>query len=182
MNAKISFLGILFCAGIAFSAEDYSQWGYCRSVTINTSASGANITATQRYYPILLRLNAGNFNFNQAAAKGQDVRFAKANGTHLPYQIDNWDSTNQNAAVWVLLDSVYGNNSTQSFRMYHKKSGAVDSSNGAATFDTLRGFQGVFHLSEATNDTTRDVTARHFKGIPQNIGGQNPQDVSGWSN
>ncbi len=179
MNAKISFLGILFCAGIAFSAEDYSQWGYCRSVTINTSASGANITATQRYYPILLRLNAGNFNFNQAAAKGQDVRFAKANGTHLPYQIDNWDSTNQNAAVWVLLDSVYGNNSTQSFRMYHKKSGAVDSSNGAATFDTLRGFQGVFHLSEATNDTTRDVTARHFKGIPQNIGGQNPQDVSG---
>lgn len=178
MNSKSGFWGLLLCAAAAFSADDYSQWRYYRPVTLNTTAIGANVSATQWNFPTLVRLNSTNFDFSKSSRTGADVRFAKTNGAHLPYQIEQWDSAGRSAAVWVLLDTVPGN-SNRIFWMYYGKTGSTDSSKATKVFDTANGFQGVFHLAEATNDTARDATVNGFKGVPHNFGGLNPKDTLG---
>jgi len=80
----------------------------------------------------------------------------------------------------VLADTVKGNDSLVCMKMYWGKSGAVDSSNGAQVFDTASGFQAVFHMNEAANDTIRDVTKNQFKGVPLQTGAMGvPRDTTG---
>jgi PKD repeat protein len=145
--------------------DDYSQWPSSAIITLNTTATGANVAGTVTNFPVLVRLNPGNFSgFASTLAKGADIRFAKTNGTgtHLPYQIERWVNgvnNNDTAEIWVKLDTVYGNNLTQSFKIYwgNKTAGVADSSRSTAVFDTIRGFQGVWHMSDTTqnvNDAT----------------------------
>lgn len=166
---------------LSLGQEVYGTWGRYRNFSVNTTAGGANVSATLLNYPLLVRLNATNFNFALAAGNGRDIRFAKNNSLPLKYQIESWDSAAQSANVWVLLDTVLGNSSNASrFRIYYGKAGAADSSNGAVVFSTANNFQGVFHLGETgLNDTIRDATSNKFKGIPQNRGGRNPADTAG---
>ncbi len=134
-------------------AEDYAQWTYSKNINMNTSVTGANITSDQYYFPVLVRLTSGNFNFSQAQDTGMDIRFAKSNGTHLYYQIERWDRANQLAEVWVRIDTVFGNNGTQYFTMYWGNSGASSRSNGQAVFDTAHGFVAVWHLNDVNKTT-----------------------------
>ena len=138
--------------------EDYSKWTYSRNIVINTASTGAGISTKQIGFPMLVRLTSSNFTFSQAQDSGQDVRFAKANGTHLPYQIDSWNRQNQSAAVWVNVDTVFGNNSSQYFTMYWGNSSASSASNGPAVFDTANNFLGAWHLNTAGTGGRPDAT------------------------
>jgi len=132
------------------STNDYSKWAFSRNITVNTSG----ITTTNLIgFPMLVRLTSSNFDFNQAQSSGQDIRFSKADGTHLPYQIERWSQGSQVAEIWVKIDTVLSNNSTQYFKMYWGNSTASDSSNGYVVFDTANGFAGVWHLGETGNTT-----------------------------
>jgi biopolymer transport protein ExbB len=97
---------------------------------------------------VLLRLSAPAFDFSQALDSGQDIRFTKEDGTPLPYEIERWDRSSAQAAIWVLIDTVYGNSSTQTFVMQWGNASAASRSNAAAVFDTANGFAGVWHLGE----------------------------------
>ncbi|MBN2037748.1 MAG: DUF2341 domain-containing protein [Chitinispirillaceae bacterium] len=152
---------ILLCvlfAGHVSGQEDYTTWSDVQRIVVNTSASGmgANVTETVTAIPILVRLHPGNFSgFDRTQPKGADIRFAKADGTPLPYQIERWaDGANNNdtAEIWVRLDTVFALDSTHYFQMYFGNAGTVDSGNGAAVFDSAGGFVGVWHLAE-TPDT-----------------------------
>ena len=183
-NRMIQLLsaGVLGLFATSFGQEVYGSWGHYRALSVNTTAGGANVASTQFNVPVLVRLNSTNFagGFALAAGNGRDVRFAKTNTLPLKYQIESWDSAGQSAAVWVLMDTVLGNNANAAkYRIYYGKSGTADSSNGAAVFSTANNFQGVFHLNEATNDTARDATSNKFKGVPRNRGGSNPANVVG---
>jgi len=173
-------LGLL---SLSFGQDNYGQWTKYREISVNTSTSGgASVSNNQRFFPMLVRLTNANFVFASALSGGADIRFAKLDGTHLPYQIERWDAANQLADVWVLMDTVYGSNNgsvNNKIRMYYGKTGAVDSSRGDIVFSTLNNFQGVFHLGEATNDTARDATGNRFRGIPRNRGGSNPAITAG---
>ncbi len=143
---------------VRVSAEDYAnEWGYSQSILLNTTASGANVTGNVMNFPVLLRLNPGNFDgFANIQPNGVDIRFAKIDGTKLKYEIERWkdyDNDADTAEIWVKLDTVYGNNKTQSFKMYWGKPEAADSSDAAAVFDTASGFVGVWHLGEDGNTT-----------------------------
>ncbi len=174
---SLSFIPTLFALG--FGQENYAQWARYQTIKVNTTSSGANIAVTQLNFPVLVRLNAGNFDFSKSASGGADIRFTKLDGrTRLKHQIERWDATSQVAEIWVLTDTVTGNGSSN-FRLYSGKGGAPDSSSGSAVFTTRNGFQGVFHLGEATDDTARDATSNSLKGIPRNVGGKNPIDVPG---
>src|SRR5580698_9585821 len=130
MMKKIGFFVVLACLTAAFSQENYSLWSHYKNITVNTSASGANVTGNVLDFPMLVRLTSANADvFATALTGGTDIRFTKSDGvTHIAYQIDHWDSAGQNAAIWVHLDTAYGNSSTQSIRMYWGKSGSADSS------------------------------------------------------
>ncbi|MDB5047991.1 MAG: hypothetical protein JWO30_1062 [Fibrobacteres bacterium] len=153
------------------SADDYSQWGHALNLYTNTSPDGAYVTTVVNRFPLLVRLNAGNFSFSEAQGKGQDIRFADPAGKHLPYQIERWDSTAAAAEVWVLMDSIRANTIDQSLRMLWGKADAADSSNGAAVFDSADGFVGVWHLGSADTLARANSVPGGLPAAPVNYDG-----------
>ncbi len=154
------------CSSIfAQPADNYANWNHYTNVILNTQATGANIATAQAGFPVLVRLTSTTptFSFGQAQSGGQDIRFAKSDGTHIPYQIERWNSVNQIAEIWVKFD-VNGNDNTQYFVMYWGNAAASDSSNGANVFSSSNGFLGVWHLKEQGNSNVggyADATGTH---------------------
>ncbi len=141
--------------------DDYSQWNYTRKIKLNTYSTGADVATPQQSFPVLIRLSNTSFDFSQAQDSGQDIRFSKADGSHLVYQVDTWDKANKTAAIWVRVDTVLGNNSTQYINMYWGNSTVASKSNGAAVFDTSNGFVGVWHLNGTGTQKRADATANN---------------------
>jgi hypothetical protein len=137
--------------------ENYSTWADSTKITINTSVSGYNTTQDLNNFPYMVQLGK-TFNFNQAMKNGEDIRFAHGSA-HLSYQIEMWDSTKKTAYIWVLVDKIRGNDSTQSIFMYWGKSGSASQSNGSAVFDTANKFVAVWHFH---NSSLADATKNAF--------------------
>jgi len=150
---------------IAVSLND-SAWSYKKLIYFNTTASGANVLNNVTNFPVMLRLTSSTFNFSQAKANGEDVRFTKADGTPLPYEVERWDLTNSKAEIWVKVDTVYGNNNSQYIVMHWGSSPASSVSNSSSVFDTANGFQGVWHLSGNGSAVEKDATGNHYDGTP----------------
>jgi hypothetical protein len=156
-SMKWVFSGILAVAGFSVAQENLSLWQYRENVKLNTSVTGAAVAGDVVNFPLLVRLNAANFGtgFAQAKAGGADLRFTKGDSvTRLSHQIESWDSAGKTAAIWVRVDTVKGNATTQKIVMHWGKADAADSSKGAAVFQTSNGFQGVWHLNTSANDAT----------------------------
>ncbi len=143
---------------------DYTAWSGHRSIVLNTSASGADVATTVTNFPVLIRLGANEADIIAAANNGNSIRFSKADdATALPYQIESWSSSG--AAIWVLVDSVKGNNSTQTIRMHWGNGSAASESNGAAVFDTANGFSGVWHMHDSTGGYSTDATIHNTNAV-----------------
>jgi hypothetical protein len=150
LKPVIAAAAVLFGSFSLYATEDYSNWLHSKNVYFNTTSSGANVSGNVLNFPVLLRLKGTDMDFSQVKAQGADIRFAKADGTHLKYQIERYvdGASNQDTAdLWVKVDTIKGNDSTQHIIMYWGKSDAVDSSNATAVFDTANGFVGSWHLS-----------------------------------
>jgi len=172
-----------FNFGVVFGADDYTQWSNSTTITLNSVGMG--LTANVTNFPVLVRLNPGNFTgFANVNAGGTDMRFSKTDGTHLPYQIERWvdnAGNNDTAEIWVLVPQVNMNDGTQSFKMYWGKTGSGDSSRPQVVFDVANGFLGVYHLSNnnfndatssglnGTNNSTADVAG--IIGVGKNFNG-----------
>lgn len=165
----------------------YEGWQHSGSVYILTTSEGADLPATALVteFPLLVRLHQDSFDFSQAKAHGEDLRFSTANGTPLPYQIEHWDPANGMASVWVRLPSIRGN-ARQELKLHWGRSDAVSESNGSAVFNNSNGYLGVWHMNEPVKDevgtldsqdvgTTPSVgvvgPARHFAGSQGIFGG-----------
>lgn len=136
---------------------------YARKVYLNTTSSGAGVDGTVTDFPVLIRLNADNFNFIQAKTDGSDLSFRGADEKVIPHEIERWDPNGQKAEIWVLVDTVYGNNSTQYISMYWGDPEAAGSSNSSAVFDTAAGYRGVWHLGD-DGKSILDATANKHNG------------------
>ena len=140
---------------MGFSQENYSSWSNVRSIVLNTKASGAGSTTDLVNFPVLIRLTAADsLVFKKSQKNGQDIRFSKYNGVHFSYQIEQWDSAGSAAALWVKVDTVKANDSTQTaypngyLKMYCGKATASDSSSGPSVFSVTNYYSGVWHMSE----------------------------------
>jgi autotransporter-associated beta strand protein len=141
------------------SVQTYETWGHAGSFFILTTPEGANLpgSASESNFPLLIRLNAGNFNFGEAQSDGRDIRFTTAAGAALSYQIEQWDAVNSLAAVWVKIPSITGN-SRQEIKMYWGKSGVASLSNGANVFNSANGYASVLHMNETVADAVGVTT------------------------
>ncbi|MFW5775076.1 MAG: DUF2341 domain-containing protein [Chitinivibrionales bacterium] len=113
--------------------------------------------------PMLVRLNADNFDFSAVRSDGGDVRFYTPSGVPLAYEIELWDSQNSSAAIWVGLDTISLSSSEQFVWLYAGNSTYESISSSAAVFDTAAGFTGVWHLygekdGVKNTDIYRDAT------------------------
>ena len=132
-------------------APSAAAWRYTRTITIDTTAAGANVPEDVANYPLALLLDKRRFDFSQARADGADVRFFDARGRALPHAIELWDRESGSAAVWVLLDVVKGKSRDQSIEMRWGQPGASDVSDSKAVFTRAGGFVGAWHLGEDGN-------------------------------
>ena len=70
----------------------FSEWSHRANLLLNTSSSGIPLSQDLLGFPLLVRLDSPAFDFTQAQANGADIRFAKADGTQLPSEIESWDA------------------------------------------------------------------------------------------
>ena len=152
------------------------SWRHARPLALNTTSSGAGVAENVTNFPVLVRLTQNNFDFSEAQATGDDLRFTKADSTPLPLEIERWDPVAGFAEVWVKVDTVHGNDSTRGIIMYWgaSTSSATSLSDGAAVFDTSEGFQAVLHMELSGSGKIPDATANHYDGTPSGAIGGGP--------
>jgi hypothetical protein len=150
-------LAVLALCASSFAADNLALWTKYKPITINTKATGANVAGNVARIPVLVRLDSVNAAdvFAQASAGGADVRFANAAGVPKPYQIEYWSTAAKKAAIWVLPDTVKGNDSAVSLRLYWGNPSATSASNGSAVFDTANGYVSVWHLGDSSGANPR---------------------------
>ena len=170
---------LLLAAVTSFAQENVSAWSHFKSITLNTTATGANSATLQTKFPIVIKLTSADADvFDGSQPNGQDIRFYKAsNGVRLYHEIETWDKVNRSATIWVLVDSIKGSDSSAYLKMFWGNSVAKDSSKSATVFDTANGFQGVWHFGETVGALAHDATINGYNGTP--YGTPKPADIDG---
>jgi hypothetical protein len=153
MKEKLMIGVMMFLAIPEMAAAQYQGWQHSGSVYLLTTPEGADLpaTASENNFPVLVRLNREFFDFSQAKANGEDIRFATGTGTPLAYQIDKWDAANGNAGIWVRIPIIKGN-ARQEIKLHWGKADAASESNGAAVFNESNGYLSVWHMNDPVND------------------------------
>ncbi len=124
--------------------------GLKKDVIVQTVQNGISILSADVYnYPLLVRLNSGNFSFGKALGNGSDLRFTKGDGMPLPFEIERYDSSAQVAEIWVKVDTVFANNNTQKFRLLSGNNAVLSPMASTRVFDTADGYEGVWHVNDA---------------------------------
>jgi hypothetical protein len=163
---------VAVASGISVAPGEIGQinlipgWRFSKRLYINTTPTGAGVVENVTNFPLLVRLDSttAHFDFAQCAIDGVDLRFGKSDGTPLSYEIEQWDPAHKQAAIWVKVDTIYGNTDRQFIVMYWGALAAPATfSNGEAVFDAGNGFAGVWHF--ASSNPTLDATANHNTAI-----------------
>jgi len=141
-------------------------WEHAHTLRLNTSATGAANTETVTSFPLLIRLREENFDFSQALDGGADVRFTNSYGVALPHEVVLWDTASLQADIWVMVDTVFGNNATQYITMYWGNRIASDSLMVTTMYSATDGYRGVWHLNGGER-TIDDASANRFVGTKQ---------------
>ena len=169
------------------ASAQYSGWPHAGSIYVLTTPECANLPATALVegFPLLMRLHKDWFDFTQAKANGEDIRFSTSTGVPLAYQIEDWDAANGTASIWVRVPQIKGNE-RQELRMHWGKSDVTSESNGSAVFNESNGYLSVWHMNGPVKDEvgtlkSKDVgttattgtigPARHFAGNQGIFGG-----------
>ncbi len=154
----------------------HAAWKYRGSIVFNTSAGGAGVGKDVYDFPVLVRLTADNFKFQEAQPDGRDIRFVKSDDSFAPFEIERWDASAGRAEIWVKIDTLRGNSAAQTLSVLWGNPHAAAASAPGAVFDTAQGFQGVWHFGETSADSARDATSNHFDGVS---GGTNAAPIAG---
>jgi len=167
------FKGVKLTSNQSTTVQTLVGWKYSNRLTLNTTKNGANVNESVYNFPVLVRLDSNNFNFNEAKDSGQDIRFTKENGLLLPFEIESWDSLHKQAAVWVKVDTLLGNNSSQ-FIILNWEASSIQSTTQTpvtqAVFDTTNGFAAVWHMNSIQTSQLNssilfpDATPHHNDG------------------
>jgi len=155
-------LGLCLSAGLAcqsaFGWAD-SQWTYRKQITIDTTPSGASVTAELRNFPVLIRLDSSSFNFEDAKQDGSDIRFYAADDkTALPFRVESFDAKTGLAAIWVSVPDVQGSAQTKIFMYFGNKKAGVAPVSGPV-FDPL--YKAIYHFAVGEKVPADDTTNRN---------------------
>ena len=154
---------LLICSFLALSsgvrAEEAApwwdkEWPIRKAITIDTSASGTEITEPIGTATVLIRLHDGIFQFASAKEDGSDLRFVAADGkTQLNYHLEKYDSLLNEAFVWVKVPDLKPGAKTVVW-MYYGNAGpkAVPVGNPKTTYDTDAVV--VYHFAERGQPAT----------------------------
>ena len=142
----------MLLVSLAMARAQYQGWQHEGAFHVLTTPDGANLpaTAAEENFPLLLRLSRESFDFTQAKAHGEDLRFAAA-GKPLAYQIETWDAAKGSASIWLRVPLIKGN-ARQEIKVYWGKADAAGESSGTGVFNASNGFLCVMHMGENVKD------------------------------
>lgn len=139
----------------------FAGWNNSCIISLNTTASGADIKENVHSFPVLIRLSESNFDFSSAAIDGSDYIFIDSQNKQLRFEIEQWDITKKKASIWIPLDTVYGNSDKQTITMLWGNSNNVLISDSLPVFDTSYGFLGCYHF----NGNLENAASNNYNGI-----------------
>jgi biopolymer transport protein ExbB len=112
-----------------------NDWSMRKQISIDTSATGANITDSIGTAPLLIRLHVGNFRFASAKDDGSDLRFVAGDDkTPLKYHIERYDSLLGEALIWVNVPNVQPG-AKASIWLYYGNQKASTGADAKGTYD-----------------------------------------------
>ncbi len=133
------------------------DWQYRKAVTIDTTASGVNVSGTIGRTLVLVRLHSGNFTFTESLENGADLRFVDSDDkAPLPYHIESFDAQNGLATVWVSVPTLNGGEKKQIW-LYFGNANAKVGEDVAGSFDP--DYTAAYHFSEGAGQAPGDKTA-----------------------
>lgn len=142
------------------------EWSLRKKITVDASASGANVTDPIGTTPVLIRLHVGNFRFSSAKDDGSDLRFVAGDDkTPLKHHIEKFDSLLGEGLVWVAVPNLAPGARTDVWLYYgNKKAIATSDPKGTYDPDTLT----VYHFNErGTPAIDSSVWANNAQSVGQ---------------
>ena len=160
-NYKFVLLVALCLISSPFAFAQYPAWQASGFFYILTTPEGANLPESAKLadFPLLVRLHKDFFNFSKTRPMGEDIRFSSADGKPLKFQIEQWDSTNGFATIWVRVPLIQGNQ-RQRINIHWGNPNCESESDGKAVFNESNGYAAVMHMSEKMEDATGSVTVK----------------------
>ncbi len=146
----------------------FSEWSYYKPINI-TENTGTDLVN----YTVKIVLNSTNFDFSKANPDGSDIRFVLSDGvTVLDYWIEKWDSTNEQAVIWVKIPRLPGGRTVTIYMLY---------GNPSATFDPQHyGLTKVMEKLPASDGPNYRVQYQEWI-MPTNLFDPNQGTSTGWS-
>jgi biopolymer transport protein ExbB len=142
-----------------------SDWSARKTITIDTSATGAGITDPIGTIPVLIRLDVSNFTFDSANPDGSDLRFiASDDKTPLAYHIEKYDHLLGQAFIWVNVPNVTPNAQSAIYLYYGNPKATTPADDAKGTYDA--NMMLVYHFGEH-NTPIRDWTGHGNTSLNQ---------------
>lgn len=133
------------------------EWEYRKQVTLDTTATGVNVSGAIGRTVVLIRLHSANFTFTEVLENGTDIRFVDGDDkTPLPYHIESFNQKDGLATVWVSVPAMNGGEKRQIWLYFGNANGKVGE-DVAGTFDTDT--MAAFHFNEGLGQASADKTA-----------------------
>lgn len=134
---------------------------FSRTVTIDTTSSGANVSSSLTDFPVCVAVTSTSFGasaathfFDASNTSGKRVQFYSG-GTALSYEVESYDSAGQTAIYWVKVPTIAGTATTAISIGYGSDPNKSDQSNGTAVWSSS--YNVVYHLA-GTAAGTADAT------------------------
>jgi hypothetical protein len=174
-EVPIEIPSVTVSSGASVQIDKITSWQHEGVVTVNALTAGLSSGDTLYDFPLLLRLTSADFDFSTAKKKGEDLRVVKPNNVLVPFEIEQWDSTNGAAAIWISIDTLCGSSPEKVVHLYWGNKKGSTFSSGTAVFDTGDGFRNVWHLGESGGKVQIDATFNNRQGIPSGMDGANEE-------
>ena len=127
----------------------YLDWRHTGALVIITTPDGASLPASARLeaFTQVVRLDRDWFDFSQANAGGNNIRFSSDSGKPVDFQLEHWDAEKGKASFWVRVPISRGNG-RQEVRLHWGNLQPPSASDGKKVFAADNGFVSVLHLEE----------------------------------
>jgi biopolymer transport protein ExbB len=161
-----------------------ADWAHRTKITIDNTASGADLKQSVAQFPLALRLHSGNFTFADAKPDGSDLVFFAADGkTPLKFHVERFDAANELAVVWVQVPKLTAGSKSDSIVMAWGNPAGAPAADAKGTYDAAQIFALHFSDTEGVRDATgnannaressaKSVTAGPLGGAKEFLGAE----------
>ncbi len=149
---------------------------YKKDITLNTSATGANISTAQYDFPMAVHVNSSSMPnatershfFGDWNTSGKRAQFWESDESiALDYEVEYYDQATQEAIYWVRVPKVDGNSTTDKIKLAYGNDTGANQDNGTGVW--INGYVMVQHLEESSGVAT------------DSIGSNNSTNSSNWT-